>query len=653
MTAPSPFPRLFEPGHIGSLRIRNRVVMAPITTIYGADNGDMTEITLKYYEERARGGVGLIISEAVCVDAPEGRQFATLPCLDREGLIPSHNEVVEAVHSYDAKIALQLHHAGRLADPRIMKDGQVPVGPSKITSTTSWRQIAEPRELTIEEIQRIVRKYAEAADRGKRAGYDAIELHMAHGYLPHSFIAEKTNQRTDQYGGSLENRLRFPLEIVQAVKDAVGKDFPIICQFSAEGGYDFSVGMSIAQELEKAGADALHVSIGGVGPISVIPRDQSHMARPQGYLAPFAEAIKKQSNLPVITVGEIKDPHFAEEILAAGQADFVAVGRSLIADPDWPRKAEHGHADEIRRCPSCGLCEMSWVVGVNMRCLVNADVGREREFSPPHPAATKKKVIVLGGDAAGLEAARVAALRGHQVDLYTAEDELGALQLKGAAASPQKERMQFVREFLVSQPEKVGVVTHLGNIPDRAAIEKLRPDVAIIAFAKQSEHSACDDPDIMMFPAHEVLAGKIPTKKMVVVWGNGLRACEVTEYLSSKGKQVTLVTSGASSALPGSTVLRSIGMPLLRRIQNYNVKMLEHCTVAKATAKGVVLRSDAGEESFLEDHDLVMDLDPTPDTTFAKELENIIPQVFTIGDYSEPWGIAQSIYQGALIARRI
>ncbi|MFH1602516.1 MAG: FAD-dependent oxidoreductase, partial [Pseudomonadota bacterium] len=441
--------KLFAPAMIGHIELRNRVVMAPMVVQLGAENGAVTQRGIDYYARRAEGGAALIIVEATLV-AASGRAFPCQIGLDRDAMIPGHVDLVEAIHRHGAKAACQIHHGGARANPALT--GGTIVAPSAVAETGN----PIPRELTLQEIAALADAYASAAVRAQRAGYDAVEIHGAHGYLIHQFLSSVTNRRTDEYGGNTEKRLRFAALVIRRVREAVGARFAILFRMSAEGGYDIDEAVEIARAVEACGVDAIHVSIGGITPTHLVAPETSPMARPEGWLTGYSERIRKRVSVPVIVVGEIRHPRFAEDVLAQGKADFIALARPLLADPDWPAKAQAGRDDEIRHCISCDFCRLSLLYIRPIRCLVNPEVGREREFAGIAPAFAVKRVVVIGGGPAGLEAARVAAIRGHKVRLF----ESGAVpggQLHLALLPPQKEKIEWLRKCLVTQAQKAGV----------------------------------------------------------------------------------------------------------------------------------------------------------------------------------------------------
>jgi len=644
MVANEHFERLFEPGQIGPLRLKNRIVMAPMVNHYGTDTGAVSERSVEYYAERAKGGVGMIIVEATCVDAPVGRGW---PCglrIDDERFMASHNRLTDAVHSHGAKIAVQLHHAGR-ATRLTATEGAQPVAPSASGAA---------RELTIEEIEELVGKFAAAAERARRAGYDAVELHGAHSYLIHQFISPVSNRRSDLYGGSLFSRLRFATEIIQRIKSATGSDYPVTMRISGEGGYSIEESRNFAKLLESAGLDGIHVSSGGIAPIEGGSPETSPMALPQGRYAHLAEAIKKEVAIPIITVGEIREPEFAEGLLRAGKADFVALGRQLLADPYWPQKAQEGRAEDIRKCISCGYCAMSLAENTPMHCAVNPAVGRERELADIVPAPVKKRVMVVGSGPAGMEASRIAALRGHEVSLYEKGPELGGGQLKLAAVPPQKEKITWVGDYLVNQIRKLSIEVHTGTEVDVRTVEEAKPDVVIVACGARPlipDVPGVDGENVVT--TNGILLGKVePKRKKVFILGGRQTGCEVAESLCDRGNSVTVVARSPASQLAAGAY-PGIGRALLARLRAKKVEFITEHDVQEIQPTGLTLVDKKGRQSFHQADLIVLARGAVPVRELADQLQGKVPELYIIGDSAEVRNIQAAIYDGTLISRRI
>ena len=648
MPASRYYKNLFSPGAIGPLRLKNRIVMAPMVTQFATDTGAATQVQRDYLAERARGGVGLIIVEGTHVSSL-GKTFPYHLGIDRDSLVSSHVELTEAVHRFGARVALQLMHGGHRADPRVT-GGEV-VAPSAVVDP-GYQTV--PRELTLPEIQGLVICFREAAQRARQAGYDAVEIHGAHGYLLHQFLSPATNRRTDEYGGSVENRLRFTLEVIRNVREAVGPDFPVLYRLSSEGGYGIEEAVAFAREWEAAGVDALHVSTGGTAPTTLLPPETSPMSIPQGYLADHAHAVKRAVSIPVITVGEIRDPSFAEEILAGGKADFIALGRPLLSDPCWGAKAAQGLDEYILKCVSCDHCRMRLREGTPIRCLINPRLGREGWLGEPEPAATARKVMVVGSGPAGMEAARVAALRGHRVSLYESEPALGGGQFALAQAPPFKEKLGWLKEHLTRGLARLPVEVHLRSPVDAAMVEREAPQVLVVATG--ATPLIPDIPGITgdnVVTAHQVLRGQaVAQGKRVVVLGGRQVGCETAEYLALRGNSVTVVARSPASQLAGDAPHTS-RTALLRRLEKAGVEFIVENDVREVLRDGLTLVGPGGAERFLPADLVVIARGAVPQRALADEVGDRVEEVHVIGDSQEPRSIAEAMYEGTMVGRRI
>ncbi len=629
------FTKLFEPGRIGSLELKNRLVMPPMATNYASKDGSVTQRQIDYYEERAKGGVGLVIVEISCVDSPVGKGATKQICIDDDRFVPQLSKLAESIKRHGAKAAIQLHHAGRQTSSKLT--GHQPVAPSPVPMPGG----EQPGELTLPEIATLVTRFAEAADRAKKAGFDGVEIHGAHGYLISQFLSPLSNRRRDAYGGDVKRRARFLLEVIKAVRERVGRDYPVWCRLSAmeigvEDGITLEETQVVAQMAEEAGVDAIHVSAHQVTPARRPP-----MAQPVCLFVPLAEGIKKVVSVPVITVGRIP-PELGEDVLREGKADFISMGKALLADPHLPQKVAMSRMEDITPCISCLTCLDSVDRGSEgVRCVVNPTLGRERECELK-PAESPKKVVVVGGGPGGMEAARVAALRGHKVILFDVGEEIGG-QLILASKPPFKDTIETFRRYLVGQVVKLGIELRLHERFTLDLLDELKPDVVILATGVKP--FVPQIPGIQsrkVLQASQVLVGA-KTGERVVVIGGELVGCETALYLVEQGKKVTIMRRGPEFA---TKVHQFIREPLLGRLKFKGVSMLAGVKYEEITGAGLVIRTGAGERKMVEADTVVLAAGAVPNTELLSTLQGKVAQLIPVGDCVEPRGIREAMEEG-------
>ena len=633
------FKKLFEPGQIGQMQVRNRIVMPPMGTGYHDEGGYVSQRFIDYHEARAKGGVGLIIIE-VTAPAVECNVRNSQLTLGDDSYIPGFRDLVEAVHRHGAKIAVQLHHSSwelRNGEP-------VQVGPSPIIVPARVMGVSgtPPHELNHEEIKQRVQWFATAAGRAKEAGLDGVEVHGAHQYLVASFLSPSTNKRTDEYGGSAENRAKFMIEIIQAIRETVGPDYPVWPRLNGQE-FGFEDGLTIEQTKQtvpmfvEAGADAVHVSAYGAfsfairAPICDIP----------GYQVPLSEEVKKVTSVPVIAVGRL-GPELGEEILEEGKADFVAIGRRLLADPELPNKTTSGRLDEIIPCINCMECiERPVTEGRGCACTVNAATGREREYRI-QPVDTARKAVVVGGGPAGMETARVAALRGHQVVLFDKGAELGG-QLLVATLPPYKEELALLTKYMTEQLSRAGVDVRLNVEATPKLIAEENSDAVIIAVGGipiVPDIPGIDTPNVMA--AQDALADRDVGQNVVII-GGGMVGCETGHFLADKGKQVTIVELLKRMANDVSPMVRR---RLLDGLRSKQVAMITSSNCEEITEDGVLVTTGEGERQRIPADSVILAVGYKPNDTLFREIEGKLAGVYCIGDAVSPQRIREAINAG-------
>ncbi len=645
------FPILFSSGKIGTLATKNRIVMPPMVRNYADENGFVTQRYIAHIDRIAQGGVGTMIFEASFI-RPDGKGFSHELGVYTDEAIPGLRQLVNAAHAYGVVVGPQLFHAGRQTSSKVT--GVQPIAPSAIPDPTT-NEI--PRALKVDEIHEIVNDFASAARRSKEAGCDFVEIHGAHGYLITQFLSPFSNSRNDQYGGSEEGRMRFMSEVVQAVRKAVGSKFPIIMRISANemvaGGLTLEDSAHIAKKLEELRVAAIDVSSGNYASFNrgylIAP-----MSMPDGLQVPFAEWIKSCVKIPVIAVGKIRSPAMAEDIIRTGKADFVALGRSLLADPDWPKKAQDGRVDLIRSCIACNEgCITRLFSNQDVWCTVNPETGREKEFAKPLPEV-KRSVIIAGGGPAGMEAARIAALRGHKVTLFDEHDHLGGTLLL-AAMLPNRPGWSELRDYLVGEMKRLGINIRLGTKATAELAKKEDAEVAIIAIGASQNPPKIPGIELKnVVLSRDLLDGKARIRgEKVVVMGGGASGALIADYLSHREYDVTIVTSGREIAKDAPAVIRDL---LLDRLQQRRVKMLTNTKILGIEKDKVLIKGPGESEELpgeLPADTVVASTGAKSNNSLPDELRKFLPQVFVVGDAVQPRDVTFAMVEGALSALSI
>jgi 2,4-dienoyl-CoA reductase-like NADH-dependent reductase (Old Yellow Enzyme family)/thioredoxin reductase len=637
------YPHLFKQGRIGGLVIKNRIVMPPMGTNLAGPDGEVTDHQIAYYEERAKGGTGLIIVEFTSVEYQLGKGMTNQLRIDEDRFIPGFHRLANAIHKYGAKVFVQIHHAGRQSNS-ILTGGKQIVAPSPVTCRAVGE---EPRELSTAEVKELVNKFVSAAFRCKLAGIDGVELHAAHGYLINQFLSPLSNVRKDEYGGSFENRMRFLEEIITGIREKCGDDYPVTVRLSVdefvEGGIDLELGKKISRHLEKIGVDAIHVSVGTYDSMDKIIESEMY---PQGWRVYLAEEIKKAVNIPVITVGVIREPEFSEKVLAEEKADFVALGRGHIADPEWARKAYEGREEEIRKCISCLHCIQSVMKHLHVQCSTNIRAGRELEFPQLQPIKEKRHVAIVGGGPGGMEAARILALEGYNVTLFEKDDRLGG-QLNMVNRPEHKKKMGWIIGFLSNELKRLNVDVRLNTEASVEKIKALNPYAVFLATgAKGYIPDDIEGHDLPIVSGYEdVLLGKKNfVGRKIVVMGSGMVCFSVTSQLAEKGNDVTLIYI---STITGSKVSAATRMMLFNRLRKANVTIIEGHKVKKILEHSILIENEqTGEKIGLAVDNVVVAMGAKPYNPLEQEFRKLFEHVFVIGDAVNPGTLHDAMKDG-------
>lgn len=694
----SKYEKLFEPGRIGPVTTRNRILKTGAGLLMcHEDDVHMRPEMLALYEAIARGGVGLIIVESPTIDYPAGVRWRNRYRIDDDRYIEGLKELVDVIHKHGCPTFMQMNHDGPW-QARLGIDPNPPFEGPPIAASPVWVEAEadfhneKPRALTIPEIEDLVDKFAAAAERAKKAGFDGVDVNAASSHLLHNFLSPFWNRREDIYGGSPENRARFACQVISEIKRRCGSDFA--CTIIINGletgkavGIDDNLCLTpeIAREqakyLEKAGADAVMVRSHWIGyhvpsyltdllfyPDPPVPVDQfprGYYAKEKGVAANMllAAEMKKTLSIPVTVVGRL-DADKAEMILQKGMADFIGMNRRLQADPEYPNKVREGRFDDIAPCTACGNC-----LGTK-KCRINGLFGTP--YNTIEKAPKKKKVLVLGGGPGGMEAARVSAIRGHDVTLYEKEPKVGGLlPVAAMVKGPHPEDLTLIINYLSGQLRKLGVKVVRGTEADLAVVERLKPDVVFVANGAKPtipQIKGLDRPNVVNgADLHKLLKRLLrffgpytlraltklwmPLGKKVVVIGGAIQGCELAEFLVKRGRQVTIVDTaemlgeGMIDAFLGNLMLwfKKKGVELIPGVREY----------VEITDKGLTIVTKDGETKTIEADTIVTSLPLSPNLDLAEQVKKKVPEVYVIGDCGEPGLIREAIGTACRTAREV
>lgn len=632
------FEYLGKKGHIGKLETKNCLVMTAMGVGVGDHSGIATDEFIEFYTQRAKGGAGLIITEITRVNEVHGIcEYAQLS-LARDEMIPSFKKLADSVHQYGTKIFAQLHHPGR--------ESHLVLNPTvkELVSSSPFPSAIAPeptRALTVEEIHSLVNDFASAAKRAQKAGLDGVEVHAGHGYLITQFLSANDNFRTDEYGGSLENRMRFLLEIIGAIRETCGKDFPISVRLSSsefldavgiKNGITVEESAKVAAACEKAGVDLINVSSGTHFTGNTIVEPTTY---PQGWKLPFAAAIKKAVSIPVSATSVFRDPEFCEKVLENGDIDYIAMGRSWLADPEWGTKALDGRSDEIRKCLGCMYCFESTGNSLctgegHVLCSVNPYVGEETHYDAPKQDGARRKAVIVGSGPAGLEAALILAERKFDVTLFEKEKYLGG-QMYLSSLPPKREKMGNFIKYAEKMLEKMNVDVRLGAVASADEIRALHPYVVMLCTGSTAvlPKSIPGIDSKQVYTAQDVLTERVQFEnKKIVVAGGGLTGMETAEFLQEKGNEVIDI-----DMLPGIglAAFPLVAMDETARLAASGVRTMPGHKLAEIRENDVVIEDTAGYQIEIPCDAVIMCLGVRPVARLKEELSDL-ENVYLLGD---------------------
>ena len=661
------FENVFSPVEIGGITAKNRVVMAPMqTNLSGNTEGEINERIIRYYMERAKGGVGTIVVGASAVDWDTCKSPVNQKNISFDRHLPGWAALNDEMQSYGVRTFVQIHHAGRQMAPHFLDANQEPEVPDRDPISAS--DVPEkfmgntPRPMETEEVEAMVERFGDAALRVKRAGFDGVMLHGAHGYLIEQFMSPYTNRRDDKYGGSFENRLRFPKEVIRDVREKVGDEYPVALRISVEEyveeGYHLDEGVRICEELEAEGIDWLDIT---AGIYETMPTIFYPFAQEEAYRIHHAAAVREAVDVPVSGVGKIRSPETAERILREGQADMVSIARSLLADPEWPKKSRDGRLDEIRHCISCNYCTQRLFEDKPAACAVNPVMGREIRYNEElAPVDDPLDVVVVGGGPAGMEAAWRSAGRGNDVTLFDDGAELGG-HLLIASIPPEKDSLERLLEWEQRKvAETDGIDVRLGERAGVDDIVEMQPDVVAVATGSSPSLSGVAGSGLE-FAADDVLSGAVDVSpgEDVVVIGGGVLGCETALYLIEAGHEVVMLTAESDIATDAEPIYQMHLREKLTGQQNLPIESVEDSVTIYTDADpqrvddGTLTFAIDGNEESVGFDKLVSAVGYESNDELVGGLWDENVNAVVLGDAKRPGELADAIKDGYDFARNV
>jgi len=646
------YPHLFSPVDFAGVELKNRLVMSPMSTGFGGEDGSVQPRHLAFYRERALGGFGLIVVEFTCVEAATGRSEKHQLSLESHTNLDGHKRLVDTIKGAGAKVFVQLQHGGRFADRRFVP---LPKAASSVYSRKDPAKLVSG-EYTSDEIRRLVDRFGTTARLAAEAGYDGIEVHGAHGYLVAQFISPLCNRRDDEWGGDAQRRMAFPVAISKAIRAEIGNR-PLVFRLSVDeflpGGITIDDTEVNAKMLVAAGTSAFHAST-GQGPAS-FERVMEPMSTPEGWRIPYAARLRRAAGVPVIAVGQIRDPGMADEAIASGDADLIALGRPTLADSQWAKKVEEGRFQDVRPCTSCNWCISGATESVT--CAENPRTGNELDAQLPADTGKGQHAVVIGAGPGGIASALLLDEVGFRTDLYEARNKLGG-GLIASAAPPGKDKFDWYRDYLVRRLEHSHVQVHLDARLDAAKLIAMKPDRVFIAAGTQRrpmQVEGINGPNVL--DSYEVLMGEqkhgLTTGQSVIVYGGGETGCETAEYFAKIGLTVTLVTRSSEQDLARAAEFVYRKMLIDRLLKNDQISIIANARITRIDESGVDLLRQDGETLRIAAERVVIAQGRDPDSALVDEILAAGIPCYVIGDSRNTGRIGNAVHDAYNAIRSI